>query len=294
MSCEKFSDSIGALIDGTIGPEARRALEEHLQSCAACRTLAADLRRIHEETAHLPRVQPPEYLWMKVRGRLEAQIQTEAQIAGLPSTPLRPGKTRATPATWIGALLAGPKTVLAGLKTRPTPVFRAAAFASVVVLVLAVATTYVLLRQPASQPVAQPATGSQAGATMQAAPGSAAAGNASDKEFVQSVEMELTLAEQHYEKAIAGLEQIAKSEQGSLDPQVAAVLQKNLGIIDQAIRESRVALQSQPTNQVAQATLFEAFRRKVALLQDTITLINEMRKGDQAGAARVLQNLNKG
>ena len=71
------------------------------------------------------------------------------------------------------------------------------------------------------------------------------------------------------------------------------MLQKNLGIIDQAILDSRLALQTQPTNQLAQASLFEAFRRKVALLQDTITLINEMRKGNQAGAAKVLQNLNR-
>ncbi len=145
-----------------------------------------------------------------------------------------------------------------------------------------------LLRERAGQPAAQPA-----GQATQAQI-SAGRGTAGDQEFVQSVEMELRLAEQHYEKAIAGLEQIANAEQSSLDPQVAAVLQKNLGIIDQAIRDSRVALQSQPTNQVAQASLFEAFRRKVALLQDTITLINEMRKGDQAGAAKALQNLNKG
>ena len=68
---------------------------------------------------------------------------------------------------------------------------------------------------------------------------------------------------------------------------------KNLTIIDQAIRESRTALESQPTSELAQESLFEAFRRKVALLQDTISLINEMRKGNQAGAARIIQNLDK-
>jgi anti-sigma factor RsiW len=266
MSCEKFSDSIGALVDGTIGPEAKRALDEHLATCAACRTLAADLRRIHEEAARLPRVEPPPDLWVRVRARLETQT------AGL--------KTLPTPTTWVAA-------VLAGLKTRLTFSFRLAVATSAIVLLLAVATGYVLLRERAVQPAAP--SGQAPRAQI-----SAAGGNANDQEFVQSVEMELRLAEQHYEKAIAGLEQIANAERSSLDPQVAAVLQKNLGIIDQAIRDSRVALQSQPSNQVAQASLFEAFRRKVALLQDTITLINEMRKGDQAGAARALQNLNKG
>jgi hypothetical protein len=52
-------------------------------------------------------------------------------------------------------------------------------------------------------------------------------------------------------------------------------------------------LQAQPESQVAQQSLFEAFRRKVSLLQDTIALMNELRKGNQAGAARVAEGLNK-
>jgi len=40
--------------------------------------------------------------------------------------------------------------------------------------------------------------------------------------------------------------------------------------------------------------LFEALQRKVGLLRDTIALINEMRKGDQAGAARIAGSLQKG
>ena len=57
--------------------------------------------------------------------------------------------------------------------------------------------------------------------------------------------------------------------------------------------ESRQALDSQPTSELAQESLFEAFRRKVALLEDTIGLINEMRQGDQAGAARIISNVSK-
>jgi hypothetical protein len=121
----------------------------------------------------------------------------------------------------------------------------------------------------------------------------AAPATGSDPELTQSVEMELKLAEEHYQKAIAGLEQITRSESAQLDPQVAAVLRKNLEVIDQAIGESRAALQTQPTNDVAQESLFEALRSKVTLLQDTVVLINEMRKGNQEGAARVVSGLNQ-
>ena len=54
---------------------------------------------------------------------------------------------------------------------------------------------------------------------------------------------EFEAAEKHYQKAIDDLQTIANKDTGELDPQVAAVLQKNLTVIDQAITESRAALQ---------------------------------------------------
>ena len=105
-----------------------------------------------------------------------------------------------------------------------------------------------------------------------------------DAPTAQSIAAELQLAEDHYQNAIAGLERIANSERGSLDPQVASTLEKNLAVVDQAISESRAALKAQPTSEPAQASLLESFRAKIGLLQDTVALINEMRRGT-AGAA---------
>jgi len=110
---------------------------------------------------------------------------------------------------------------------------------------------------------------------------------------VASVQAELQLATEHYEKAIQQLEQIARSDDSALDPQVAAVFQKNLQVIDQAIGESRAALQTQPASAAVQEGLFDAMRSKVALLQQTVELINEMRKGNQAEAGRLIQGLNQ-
>jgi anti-sigma factor RsiW len=110
---------------------------------------------------------------------------------------------------------------------------------------------------------------------------------------VASVQAEFAAAEEHYERAIRGLEQIARSESGDLDPQTAAVLQKNLQVIDQAIGDSRAALKMQPASSDAQDSLFDAMRTKVAVLQQTVELINEMRKGNQAEAGRLIQGLNQ-
>lgn len=102
---------------------------------------------------------------------------------------------------------------------------------------------------------------------------------------VASVQAELQAAMEHSERAIQKLEEIAKRDDALLDPQVAAVFKKSLLAIDQAIDESRSALQPE--------SLFDALQSKVALLQQSVELINEMRKGNQAEAGRLLQGLNQ-
>ena len=154
------------------------------------------------------------------------------------------------------------------------------ALAIAATLVVAVSSSVWLLRVPAASSGAA-ATAPQASAHQ------------SKDDLVQDVDEHLRVAEEHYDKAIRGLETIVHGEQASLDPAVAATLQKNLAVIDGAIRESRAAITSQPHSELAQTSLFEALRQKVALLEDTIALINVMRKGDQAGAARILGNMSK-
>jgi hypothetical protein len=120
-----------------------------------------------------------------------------------------------------------------------------------------------------------------------------ATGNAQPVDPVQSISQEFELAEQHYQNAITKLEQAAKSDDGTIDAQTAAIVQKNLQLIDQAIAESRAALNTEPQSAPARDSLFDALKRKVMLLQDTIALMNQMRKGDAAGAAQLIEGPNK-
>ena len=100
-------------------------------------------------------------------------------------------------------------------------------------------------------------------------------------------------AENDYTTAIAGLEQITRSERDALDPDTADVLDVSLTAIDSAIGESRAVLKTEPENDLAIASLFEALKRKLSLLQDAVALINEMRKGNSEGAARIASGLNQ-
>ncbi len=123
------------------------------------------------------------------------------------------------------------------------------------------------------------------------APATAAAATGADGGgFVNT---RLQNAEEDFTTAISGLEQITTAERGVLDPETADVLQVNLTTLDAAIVESRAALQTEPDSDVAQESLFAALRTKVVLLQDTLALINEMRKGNPDGAARIISDVNQ-
>jgi anti-sigma factor RsiW len=243
MRCAEFTEAIAEFVDGTLDSAGQRALERHVEGCAACRALVADLKSIQAAAFTIDRIELPRHLWPAI----------QAQVAAEP------------PPSRRGRLLAWPPT-------RPM----LATWAAAAALVLATALGLYSIQRPASH---------------QDTADSAGTGDASD--VVASVQAELEAAESHYEKAILGLEQIAQTEQGALDPQVASVLQKNLQVIDQAIGESRAALQQQPASAHAQESLFDAMRSKVALLQQTVELINEMRKGNQAEAGRLIQGLNQ-
>jgi hypothetical protein len=212
------------------------------------------------------------------RGLLEDQRAISRGAAALPAHAPRPE---------VWARIA--RQIEAAAPIRPHHVWTGTrvALAMAAVMILSVVTSVVLLRQP--ETVQPSAAGKRAGTTTAGAP----AAHVSASDTVKDVDEHLRIADANYQLAITGLEKVVAAEQASLDPAVAATLQKNLGIIDQAIRESRDAMKSQPTSLLAQTSLFDALRQKVALLEDTIALINVMRKGDQAGAAKLLGGFSK-
>jgi len=261
--------AINDYVEGTSDPVERSRVEQHLATCAACRQLADDLREIARATASLELREPPVRVW----GRIERAIALEREASAAPSSGARAVQASeneaAADARLNGARSTGPSRSTGRARYGWAPWLAAAA-----VLVLATVVGQRFL--PGRGQTESPSTAVE----------STSASNAAD-----AIESELRLAEAHYEKAIKGLEQIANSDQGALDPKTAATLQKNLAVIDQAISESRAAMRSQPTNEPAQQSLVENFKTKIALLQDTVALINEMRKGNEAGAARIVSGL---
>lgn len=155
---------------------------------------------------------------------------------------------------------------------------RIAALAIAAALVVAIgASILVLLPRGADQPAQQ----------------AAQQGNATAEDPVQSFANEIRLAEQHYQNAIAKLEEATRSDEDTLDPQMAADLRKNLQVIDQAIAESRDALRVEPDSTTAVGALLEAMKRKVIVLQATLSLMNEIRKGNPVTTGQIVEGSNK-
>jgi putative zinc finger protein len=242
---------IGDYVDRSLDAARRAEVDRHLEACAECRQIVADLGEIRRVAGALEFRDPPARAWQ----RIERAIELESKGQGRESAPA---------------------SVFTRLKdSSSTLVWLAAAAA----LVLA---TWVGVRY-AGRP------GGPAATEARHQPSSAPSGEMS----AEAVEAELRAAESHYDAAIKGLEQIANAEQGALDPQTAATLQKNLAVIDQAITESRAAVRAQPNSEPAVSSLMDNFKSKLALLQDTVALINEMRKGNEAGTARIVSGLKQ-
>jgi len=254
MNCADLQhDVLVDLVDGRLDGAEQRNVERHLDGCANCRALVEDLRSIRAAAFMLDRRE----LRPATFARLQAAIAAEPAPKGrLLDMSLSGRRGRRSPGGGV-------------------PVWLGAAAALILATVIGVLP--LMNRAPATHDDAAPA----------------AATDAEPEVTVESVTAEFAAAEKHYQKAIDDLQTIANKDTGELDPQVASVLQKNLTVIDQAITESRAALQSQPSNSSAQSGLFDALRSKVALLQQTVELINEMRKGNQAEAGRRFQTLSQ-
>jgi hypothetical protein len=249
MACERYLNSIQESVDGTIGSIRRAELEMHLDECADCRALREDLQRIHDAAAALPVLEAPDRAWLQIAGRL----RQEGRIREIAS-PVRASRPHYV--AWLAAAAA---------------------------VILAVAATMRLLVPRGAPPARTARTGPPA-----ATPAAPAPGNAAPPQSVESAQNAVDVAQQQFEKAIENLEKVAKDNAQALDPTTSATIDKNLGIIDQAIADSRAVANAEPTNVAARETLFEALRHKVSLLQDTIALINEMRKGNNAAAAQLV------
>ncbi|MGE0814964.1 MAG: zf-HC2 domain-containing protein [Vicinamibacterales bacterium] len=229
------NEELSSYLDGDLAPGDRAQVEAHLAACDACRGLLDELA--------------------EVRAAAAAWADTLAE----PDADLWPG---------IAAQLPGPRAAAAGgpAAITPTPWYRRRW--SVGIPELAIAASLLA------------AVGGAVAWQRTVAREPAAAGPApvvAELEWSGPADAQVepvSFADAQYNAAIQDLEQVLRQQRDRLDPRTVIVLERNLRVIDDAIREAREALASDPANALLNSHLASARRRKLDLLRQA-ALITE-------------------
>ena len=282
MTCEAVEATLPDYLDETLEAWVRSPVEEHLGQCLRCAGLVRDLRHIEKEAAALPDLVPVRDLWPDIEARIGAPVVAFTP-AVVPATEQLPD---------IGP--GGRTTTVAPTRTRMFPAWMGAAAAALVVLTAG--TTYLLtsraVRQPGPSNVATVAPavappvivepdGRDDNAGTSAAPDEPDASEpvtAGSRRSAPAIARRSTATlarsttEAVYDKEIASLQAIMSWRRAELDPATAAIIDRNLRIIDAAIAQSKAALRRDPASSMLGNQLTHALDKKVELLRTAAML----------------------
>lgn len=224
-------DVLSDYLDDDLAPPARASVDAHLAECDQCRAVVADLAALRRTAT----------AWR------DAEAVTAAD--------LWPG---------IAARLAGPRELApGGAPPAATPGPRIAWYRrrwSVGLPELAVAATLLAaLGGALLWPRLTPTPPATDGATPIIAEAEAfdSGGQVTPVNF----------ADAQYDAAVVDLERVLREQRERLDPRTVVVLERNLRVIDDAIRDAREALATDPANTLLNAHLAGARQRKLDLLR---------------------------
>jgi hypothetical protein len=254
MTCTQFETILPQLLDDASADAAMTPIvRAHLDACADCRALFDDLAHIRASAAALPALQPSRDLWKSIEARIQA-----------PVVPLNEGVEFRRPrrtVTWRTVGIAAAVLVVANL---------AAAYAVVLRSRSAVRPSEVVA---SSRAVGTPDTAlASMFESLDVSPEPYRAGPmvslaATQFQGVQQQPRQREAARLVYDREIARLRAVVDSNKRRLDPATAALLERNLRIIDTAIVQCNEALQHDANSAFLIGSLNSAYQTKVRLLR---------------------------
>ena len=228
---EHWMDRLSEHLDGELSPEERAACDAHLLVCAECRLVFEDLRAVIAAVRNDRDRVPANDLWSGIAARLQPAADVVPMPVREQRQPSGPAQARSRRISLSLAELA---------------------LAASLLIAVSAGTAYLAARRPAAPDVAgQPVVLAQG---EQSAPST---------EEVRPA----NFADAAFDAAVADFEQILASERDTLDPRTVRVIERNLQAIDEAIRQSRAALEADPANPFLNSHLADARQRKLALLR---------------------------
>ena len=238
---EKLSD----YVDEELTTAEREDVEAHLAACADCRLTLDDLRAVVDRAATLRDVTPGVDLWAGIEAQLEPPQRGVIHRLSAGAS-AKAGITAKRLSSWQVTL--------------SLPQLAAAA---VLLVAVSAGSMWMLQPRPAPVPPAAP------GAVADTEPARAA----------RIVPASADLADASYDSAVADLQRVLKEGRSQLDPATVEVLERNLAIIDQAIRDAHAALAQDPSDLYLSGHLVAARQRKLALLRQASALVIFEREG---------------
>lgn len=234
---DPWRERLSEFLDGDLPAEEARRLEEHLESCASCRRTLEELRGVVVRARALEDRPPPRDLWPAI----EAGLRRGAAGSGSPDVVELATRRRGRGARFDRVALSVPELVAA----------------AVVLLVVG------------------------GGATWAAAPalrdGTRAEVENRPEHPGRAVSLISTAppgdAEMEAAREMAELEETLARNRDRLDPNTIRIVERNLGIIDRAIRESRAALAVDPGNPFLEEHLEGALERRVDYVREAARLL---------------------
>ncbi len=251
---EEWTDKLSDYLDDELTPDERYAVESHLQGCADCAAVLDELQQVVARARALEPRPSRADLWPGVAAQIE-QTQHEAASA----TPILP----------FGFAQGGPMRTRAGW--RVTFTLPQLAAASLLIAAMSGGLAWSLRDRTANTDAAA-ARSAEAARASNPDVAAAEAGALEREAFAERSVVPVSLADAQYDAAVLDLERALKEGRGKLDPATVTIVEHNLQTIDEAIRQAREALASDPANSYLSGHLVEARRRKLDLLRRATAL----------------------
>jgi len=259
FDCEELESLLTEYLDGDIDAAQRRAVETHAAGCARCAALLSEVSAIVRDAGDLPVLAPSHDLWPGIEARIQPDV--------LPLPAVRAEKA-------VRAARTAPRWMTARLAAAAAALVVSTAEITYVATTHADSARTVAAAGPATSTNGAPANGAPAsGAPDGAAHPAGTAGGAVRGTTPSRVRNASTLSsEQLYNQEIAHLQTIVRERGSLLDTATIAVIQRNLGIIDSAIAQSRAALAADPNSRFLNDQLNSVLGQKVELLRTAALL----------------------
>jgi anti-sigma factor RsiW len=243
---EEWTAKLSEFLDDELTPEERYAVESHLQGCAACTAVLDELKQVVSR-ARLVAPRPPQAdLWPGIAEKLESEAAPAAII---------PMRSRAA---W-----------------RVTFTLPQLAAASLLIAAMSGGLVW-SLRSRADTRSAEASRSIDTDRSAEASRSTDPAAAQLEREaLAERAVVPVGLADAQYDAAVSDLERALKDGRGKLDPTTITIVEHNLQTIDEAIRQAREALATDPANSYLSGHLVEARRRKLDLLRRAAALTSE-------------------